>query len=77
MTNGDTIKITRAARPHTHSGFTSSTNVIAADVQTMVVRKITKTKQGRKCHCVHPGQTTGFAIMLDALPAFMTVEVVA
>ena len=77
MKNGDIIKIIRAERPHTHSGFTSSTNVIAADAQIMEIRKITNTKNGRKCHCVNPGQTTGFAIYIDALPDFMRVEVVA
>ena len=79
MKSGDIIKISKAARPHVAGGFRSSTNVLPEESWTAQIRKITKTKIGRKVHFIniHGGLGHGGAIMIDALPDFMTVEVLA
>jgi len=74
---GDRIRITKEARPHRVSGFVSARNDLPREETEATVRKVTKTKRGRKVHVTdvspsHHG--AGFAIMIDDKPDFMTVE---
>lgn len=72
ITKGAEIIIRKAARPFECAGIRSASNDLPAEEIRATVRKITKTKRGRKAHV--QGPSYGFAIMLDDLPDFMTVE---
>ena len=71
---GDRVLIKKAARPYVMAGFRSVGNDLAAEEEEMIIRKIIKTKGGRKMHLLHPEGLSGYAIMIDRLPDFMTVE---
>jgi hypothetical protein len=75
ITKGSQIVIRKSARPYRSNGFVDHSYIIPASEEHATVLKITKTKSGRKAHV--RGEDYGFAIMLDALPDFMTVEVAA
>lgn len=72
---GAEIIIRKAARPYSSNGFTDRRCIIPATEERATVLKVTKTKNGRKAHV--RGESYGFAIMLDTLPSFMSVEVAA
>ncbi len=74
ITKGTEIIIRKSARPYRCAGFADHSTIIPATEERATVLKITKTKRGRKAHV--RGEMYGFAIMLDDLPEFMTVEAV-
>lgn len=71
----DRVEIHKAARAHQVAGIKSATNDLPAEIATATVRKVTKTKNGRKMH-VQDDCGYGYAVMIDNLPEFMTVHVV-
>lgn len=75
ITKGSQIIIRKAARPYRSNGFVDHNCILPASEERATVLKITKTKRGRKAHV--RGEDYGFAIMLDELSEFMTVEVAA
>lgn len=81
LKTGDVVKITKSARQDVVGGKNGITlggrlGRLSAESQTMMIRKITKTKDGRKAHMVKADGSLGggYAIMLDDLPDFMSVE---
>lgn len=74
ITKGTEIVIRKEARPFRAAGFVDHSTILPASEERATVVKVTKTKRGRKAHV--RGETCGFAIMLDDLPDFMSVEVV-
>lgn len=74
ITKGSTLIIRKAARPYVCAGFRSVGNDLPAEEDRVTVLKVTKTKRGRKAHVRN--ESYGYAIMLDDLPSFMSVEVV-
>ena len=75
VTKGDRIEIYKAARPHQVGNIKSATNDLPAETATATVRKITKTKNGRKMY-VQDDRGYGYAVMIDNLPEFMAVTVI-
>lgn len=74
ITKGAEIIIRKAERPYRCAGFVDPSTTIPATEERATVLKITRTKRGRKVHV--RGELCGFAIMLDDLPEFMTVEAI-
>lgn len=70
----DRIEIHKAPRVHRVGNIVSSEKIVPEETAIATVRKITKTKQGRKVH-VWDDRGYGYAIMVDALPDFMTVSI--
>jgi hypothetical protein len=75
---GDTIILNKAKRPYTVAGITDPKKKLPAESDKMVVNKITKSKDGRKAHLTYHDtkKRGGFAIYLDKMPDFMSVEIV-
>lgn len=74
IVKGSEIIIRKASRPNRQGGYVDYKDMLPAEEERAKVLKITKTKRGRKAHV--RGELYRFAIMLDDLPDFMTVEVV-
>ena len=77
MKTGDTIQITKEARPYSSQGFTDYSSTLEKEQWTAKIRRITNTKNGRKIHFVNisGGMGHGGMVMIDDLPSFMSVEV--
>lgn len=75
VTKGNRVEIHKAARPHQVGNIKSATNDLPTETTTATVRKVTKTKNGRKMH-VQDDRGYGYAIYIDNLPEFMTVRVI-
>lgn len=75
VTKGDTLKITKEARPFQCGGIRSATNDLPREEEIVTVRKVTKTKRGPKAH-VHNGEY-GYAIYIKDMPDFMNIEKMA
>ena len=74
---GDTIILNKAKRPYTVAGITDPKKTLPAESDKMVVKKITKSKQGRKAHLTYHDtkKRGGFAVYLDKMPDFMSVKI--
>tara|TARA_R110002167_G_scaffold14241_4_gene58146 strand:- start:2683 stop:4809 length:2127 start_codon:yes stop_codon:yes gene_type:complete len=74
---GDTIILNKAKRPYTVAGITDPKKTLPAETDKMVVKKITKSKQGRKAHLTYHDtkKRGGFAVYLDKMPDFMSVKI--
>jgi hypothetical protein len=75
---GDTIILNKAKRPYTVAGIIDPKKTLPAESDKMVVKKITKSKDGRKAHLTYHDtkKRGGFAIYLDKMPDFMSVKIV-
>lgn len=71
----DRVMIHKAARPHRHGGFVSSTNVNPEETAYASVLKITKRKTGRQMH-VRDDRGYGYSIAIDQPSEFMTITVI-
>lgn len=72
---GDQVRIFKAARHHQVGNFISSDKCVPEENAFATVRKITKTKNGRKMH-VNDDRGYGYAVMIDNLPEFMAVSII-
>jgi DNA-binding ferritin-like protein len=79
---GDTVKISKSARQDVVGQGNKAIRIggnigkLPAESEVMMIRKIVKTKNGRKAHMQKPDGSMGggYAIMLDNMPDFMSVE---
>ena len=58
-------------------GMVDPKTTLPAESDKMVVKKVTKSKDGRKAHLTHhdPKKRGGYAIYLDKMPDFMSVKI--
>lgn len=73
---GDTLKLQKSERPYRMAGLVDHSCMLPAEEHIVQVRRVTKTKKGRKVH-VQPGPHGFAAILVDQLPDFATISKVA
>ena len=74
---GDVIILSKSKRPYKMGGMVDPKTTLPAESDKMVVKRITKSKDGRKAHLTYhdPKKRGGFAIYLDKMPDFMSVKI--
>ena len=74
---GDVIIVSKSKRPYKMGGMVDPKTTLPAESDKMVVKKVTKSKDGRKAHLTHhdPKKRGGYAIYLDKMPDFMSVKI--
>ena len=74
---GDVIIVSKSKRPYKMGGVVDPKTTLPAESDKMVVKKVTKSKDGRKAHLTHhdPKKRGGYAIYLDKMPDFMSVKI--
>ena len=77
VTKGDVIIVSKSKRPYKMGGMVDPKTTLPAESDKMVVKKVTKSKDGRKAHLTHhdPKKRGGYAIYLDKMPDFMSVKI--